>query len=95
MKAHSLTLSVAAVVGAFALFATPAEAGDRRKHHRNHNNNHYRGDRNDHSYYQRANYYRPRYYQPVRYVPAPVYYPRPAFQIGFVFGGGNGYGHCR
>ena len=95
MKAHSLTLLVAAVVGAFALFATPAEAGDRRKHHRNHNY-HYRGDGNDYSYYQRArHYYRPRYHQPVRYVPAPVYYPRPAFQIGFVFGGGNGYGHCR
>jgi hypothetical protein len=89
MKAHSLALSVAAVVGAFALFATPAEAGGR-KHHRHHNNNCYRGGGwNDYSYYQRARYYEPRYYQPVRY------YQRPAFQIGFAFGGGNGYGYCR
>jgi len=94
MKAHSLTLLVVAVVGAFALFATPAEAGDRRKHH---NHNYYRGDGNDYSYYQRARHNRPRYHQrvryvparvyyPRRYVPARVYYPRPAFQIGFVFG---------
>jgi hypothetical protein len=95
MKAHSLTLFVAAVVGAFALFATPAEAGDRRKHHKHHNNNYYRDGRPDYSDYQRVRHFRPRYYQPVRYVPARVYYPRPAFQIGFVFGGGNGYGHCR
>jgi hypothetical protein len=93
MKAHSLTLLVVAVVGAFALFATPAEAGDRRKHYKPHN--YHRGDGNDYSYYQRARHNRPRYHQRVRYVPAPVYYPRPAFQIGFAFGGGNGYGHCR
>jgi hypothetical protein len=93
MKAHSLTLLVVAVVGAFALFATPAEAGDRRKHHKHHN--YHRGDGNDYSYYQRARHNRPRYHQRVHFVRAPVYYPRPAFQIGFAFGGGNGYGHCR
>jgi hypothetical protein len=92
MRAHSLRLLVAAVVGAFALFATPAEAGGRKHHHRD---GYYRGGCNDYGYYQRARYYQPRYYQRVRYVPAPVYYQRPAFQIGFVFGGGNGYGHCR
>jgi len=95
MKAHSLTLLVVAVVGAFALFATPAEAGDRRKHHKHHNHNYYRGGGNDYSYCQRARHNRPRYYQRVRYVPARGYYPGPAFQIGFVFGGGNGYGRCR
>jgi hypothetical protein len=95
MRAHSLTLSVAAVVGAIALFATTAEAGGR-KHRRHHNNDCYYGGRNDYGYYQRARYYEPRYYyQPVRYVPARAYYQNPAFQIGFVFGGGNGYGGCR
>ena len=88
MKAHSLALSVAAVAGAFALFATPAEAGGCRKHHNHYNNNCYRGDWNRSGYYQPV-----RYYRPVRYVDAPYYYQRPAFQIGFVFGGNGGY--CR
>ena len=92
MRAHSLTLWVAAVVGAFALFATPAEAGGRK--HRHYRDGCDRGGWDDYGYYQRARYYEPRY-QRVRYVPAPVYYQRPAFQIGFVFGGGNGYGGCR
>jgi hypothetical protein len=89
MKTHSLTLLVAAVVGAFALFATPAEAGDRRRHHRHHDNDCYRGGRNEFRLYQRARHFRPRYYQPVRYIPAP------ALRIGFVVGDGNGYRHCR
>ncbi len=90
-----MTLWVAAVVGAFALFATPAEAGGR-KHHKHHNNNWYHGGRNDYGYYQRARHYGPRYYyRPVRFVPARTYYRSPAFQIAFVFGGGNGYGRCR
>ena len=92
MRAYSFALSVAVVVGAFAFFATPAEAGGR-KHYRHYNSNCYRGGWNDYGYYQRARYYEPRYYQRVRYVRAPVYYQRPAFQIGFAFGGGNGY--CR
>ena len=95
MKAHSLTLSIAAVVGAFALFATSAEAGGRKKYHRHHDDDddrYYRGGRNDYGYYQRQ-YYRPRhYYQPVRYIEAPYYNRGPAFQIGFAFGGGR---HCR
>ncbi|HEY5704898.1 MAG TPA: hypothetical protein VIS96_04925 [Terrimicrobiaceae bacterium] len=95
MKAHSLTLSVAAVAGALALFATPAEAGDCKKSRKHHHHDYYGRGWNDHGYYQRARYYEPRYYQPVRYAPAPVYYQRPAFQVGFVFGGGNGYGRCR
>jgi hypothetical protein len=94
MKAHSLTLSVAAVVGAFALFATTAEAGGCRKHHRHHNYSCYRDGWNDYGYYQRARHYEPRYYyQRERY--APAYYQSPGFQIGFVFGGGSGYGRCR
>ena len=31
---------------------------------------------------------RVRYHRPARYVRAPVYFPLPAFQIGFAFGGG-------
>ncbi len=95
MRARSLTLSVAAVVGALALCASTTEAGDYRKHRKHHNNNWYRDGRNDYSHYQRARHFGPRYYQPVRYLPGPVFYQRPAFQIGFVFGGGNGYGRCR
>ena len=90
MRAHSLALLVAAVTGASALFATPAEAGGRR-HHNYYNNNCYngRGYGGGYGYYQPCyrEYYRPvRYYRPVLYLPAPV------FQIGFGFGG-NGY--CR
>ena len=75
-----MTLSVAAVIGAIALFATTAEA-DGRKHRRHHNNDCYSGGRNDYGYYQRARYYERRYYyQPVRYVPARAYYQNPAFR---------------
>jgi hypothetical protein len=89
MRAHSFALSVAAVVGAFALFATPAEAGGR-KHHRHCYNGgygYYNGGYYNGGYYRPyyRNYYRPRYYY------QPVFYP-PVFQIGFAFGGG---GYCR
>ena len=96
MRAHSLAILVAAVVGGFTLFATPAEAGGRR-HYNYYNNDCYRGGYGGgyrggygggYGYYQ-PRYredYRPRYYRPVLYVPAPI------FQIGFGFGG-NGY--CR
>lgn len=94
MKARSFGIWVATIVGAFALFATSAEAGGRKHHRHNYyNDNCYRGG-GGYGYYQPRyrNYYRPvRYYQPVRYVPAPVFYG-PAFQIGFGFGGG---GYCR
>jgi hypothetical protein len=85
MRAHSFALSIAAVVGAFALFATPAEAGGR-KHYRH---NCYNGG---YGYYN-GGYYRPyyrSYYRP-RYYYQPVFYP-PVFRIGFAFGGG---GYCR
>ncbi|HEU4678273.1 MAG TPA: hypothetical protein VFS35_02055 [Terrimicrobiaceae bacterium] len=96
MRARSLALWVVAVIGAFALFATPAEAGGKR--HRHYNDNCYRGG-GGYGYYQPYyrnygnGYYRPyyrNYYRPVRYY-QPVFYP-PVFQIGFAFGGG---GYCR
>jgi hypothetical protein len=93
MRARSLAIWVAAIVGAFALFATPAEAGGKR--HKYHGGNCYRGG-GDWGYYRPhyRNYYRPvGYYRQVRYLPPPVYYPPvPTFSIGFAFGGG---GYCR
>ena len=76
---------MAAFVGAFALFATPAEAGGRR-----HYKNHYNGwDRGGYGYYRPVRYYRPAYYYP-----GPFF--GPAFSIGFSFGGGGyGGGYCR
>jgi hypothetical protein len=96
MRAHSLALSVAAVVSAFALFATPAEAGGKRYKYYDgyYNGGYYRGG--GYGYYRPyyRNYYRPaRYYRPVYYAPPPVFYG-PAFSIGFSWGGG-GYRHCR
>jgi hypothetical protein len=91
MKARSLTLSIAAIVGAFSLFATSAEAGDGRKkrYYRGGNDyGYYRGGGNDYGYYQPRRYYRPRY---VRYY-QPYYYQPPFFQIGFAFGGNR---NCR
>ena len=76
---------MAAIVGAFALFATPAEAGDCRK--KRHHHGYYRGGGGDYGYYQPRRYYRPRY---VRY--QPYYYQQPFFQIGFAFGGNR---NCR
>ncbi len=87
MKARSLTLLVAAIVGAFALFTTSAEAGDGRKRQRSHQK-YYRGGQ-DYGYYRPVRHHRRvRYHRPARYVRAPVYFPLPAFQIGFAFGGG-------
>ena len=94
MRARSLAIWVAAIVGAFALFATPAEAGGKR--HNYHGGNCYRGGGDwgggDWGYYRphHRNYYRP-VYRSVRYLPPPVYYP-PTFSIGFAFGGR---GYCR
>jgi len=89
MKKRSCFLTLAAAVSVFALLATPAEAGGRKKHcYRGWNNGGY-------GYYQRGwynrgyGYYRP-YYRPAYYYPAsryrPVYYsPAPVFVFGFGF----------
>jgi hypothetical protein len=93
MRARSFAILMAAFVGAFALFATPAEAGGRR-----HYKNHYNGwDRGGYGYYRPYNrgyrgygYYRPvRYYRPAYYYPGPYF--GPAFSVGFSFGGGGYY----
>lgn len=92
---------MAAFVGAFALFATPAEAGDGRK--KRHHHGYYRGGGGDYGYYQPRRYYRGGgddygYYQPRRYYRPryvryqPYYYQQPFFQIGFAFGGNR---NCR
>ena len=70
---------MAAFVGAFALFATPAEAGGRRYYKNYYNGDCYRGGgyRGGHGYYNRGwnrgyGYYRPvRYYRPAYYFPTP------------------------
>jgi hypothetical protein len=93
MRARSFAILMAAFVGAFALFATPAEAGGRR-YYKNYNGCYDRGYGRGYGYrpYRGYGYYRPvRYYRPAYYYPAP-YFPGPAFQIGFSFGGG---GYCR
>ena len=86
---------MAAFVGVFALFATPAEAGGRRYYKQSYNGCYDRGYGGGYGYYRpyrNYGYYRPvRYYRPAYYYPAP-YFPGPAFQIGFSFGGG---GYCR
>ena len=91
MKTKPLIVSLAIVVSALA-FAATAEAGPR---YRSHCNDGYRGvGWNNWSHYQQP----VRCYQPVRYVAVPTYgyYRRPAVQIGFSFGGNNGYrGGCR
>jgi hypothetical protein len=95
MRARSFAILMAAFVGAFALFATPAEAGGRR-HYKNYYNGCY--DRGGYGYYRPYNrgyrgygYYRPvRYYRPAYYYPGPYF--GPAFSVGFSFGGG---GYCR
>ncbi len=91
MKTRSLIVSLAAIVGAFALFTTSAEAGDGRKRHRQHQN--YQRGGAELGYYRPVRHFRPvRYHRPMRFARAPVYVPLPAFQIGFAFGGA---GHCR
>jgi len=88
MKKRSCLLTLVAAASVFALLATPAEAGGRKKHC-------YRGWNNDgYGYYHRGwynrgygyygPYYRPAYYYPARY--RPVYYrPAPVFVFGFGF----------
>jgi len=85
MKTKSLTLILAAAV-AFAILATPAQAGDRRYRNYERGNDCDRG--RNYGYYQQRNYYQPvQYYRPAYYRPAPVFYGTPFFQISF--GGGN------
>jgi hypothetical protein len=98
MTARSIAILLAAFVGAFALFATPAEAGGRRHYKNYYNGGCYRGG--GYGYYRPYDrpyygggygYYRPvRYYRPAYYYPGPYF--GPAFSIGFSFGGG---GYCR
>lgn len=91
MKTKSLTLVLTVTVAAFALLATPAQAGGK-KYKKYRDNDCYRGG-NSYGYYQQRNSYRPvQYYRPA-YPVAPVYAPRPFIQIGFGFGGNRGY--CR
>jgi hypothetical protein len=65
MRARSLALWVAAVVGAFALFATPAEAGGKRYRYYNggyHNGGYYNGGYYNGGCYRGGyGYYRPYY----------------------------------
>ncbi len=91
MKTKSLLLAAAA---AFAILATPAQAGDRRYRNYERGNDCDRGG--NYGYYQQRNqgYYQQRdycppvqYYRPASYRPAPVFYGTPFFQISF--GGGN------
>lgn len=88
MKSKMLTLSLAAIAGAFVLSATPAQAGDHHHHHRHDdgcNHGGYYGGRGYGGYY-----YRPvQYYRPVEYYrPAPRYYaPAPLFSFFFGSGG--------
>ena len=92
MKAHSLTLAIAAVVAAFAMFATPAEAGGR---YRNYYDGCHRGGHGYYRPYYRA-YYRPYhrvYYRP--YYRGYGYYRGPAFYLAIppvrIAIGGGGY----
>jgi hypothetical protein len=82
MKTRSCLLTVVAAVSAFALLATPVQAGGRKHWHRGWNNGGYgyyqRGWNNGgYGYYQGGwsgygyGYCQP-YYRPVYYYPAPV-----------------------
>ncbi len=94
MKTKSLALGLALVLSGCAFMPFPAQAGPN-----------YRGYNNNCGYNSRGYVYeRPvRYYRPVQYAPSYGYYQRPTFQIGFSFGGGNGWnrggwnrgGNCR
>jgi hypothetical protein len=95
MRARSFAILMAAFVGAFALFATPAEAGGRRYYNNYYNGDCYRGGGYRGGHGGGYGYYRPRgygYYRPVRYDRPAFYFPPPVIQIGFGFGGG---GYCR
>jgi hypothetical protein len=101
MRARSFAILMAAFVGAFALLATPAEAGGKRHYKNYYNGGYYRGGGYGggygyyRPYYRGYGYYRPvRYYRPAYYYPGPFF--GPAFSIGFSFGGGGyGGGYCR
>lgn len=93
MKTKSLALGLAVVLSGCAFVPLSAEAGPKYR------KNCYGGGQ---GYYPVNSGYAPRYYRPVQYV--PVYnYQRPAFQVGFSFGGNNGWnrggwnrgGNCR
>jgi hypothetical protein len=85
MKKRSFLLPLIAAVSAFALLATPAEAGGRKKHcHRGWHDGgrvYYRGDWNNCGYRP----YRPVYYRPARYYRPAYYNPGPVFAFGFSF----------
>jgi len=84
MKARSWILTIFAAISAFALLATPAQAGGNRHHRHSWNNG-------GHTYYNRGWYnHGYGYYRPYRYYSAPyygpVYYnPAPVFVFGFGF----------
>jgi hypothetical protein len=98
MKTRSRLLTAVAAISAFALLATPAQAGGRKKHY-------YRGWNGGYGYYQRGwnggygygyyrpyyrSYYRPyyrSYYQPYygSYCQPAYYGPAPVFFFGFGF----------
>ncbi|HEY5770293.1 MAG TPA: hypothetical protein VIS71_10655 [Terrimicrobium sp.] len=98
-KVRSSLLTLVAAVSVFALLATPAQAGGKKKHcYRGWNNGGYgyyqRGWNHGGYGYYRSGYYQPyyhqRYYRPVYYYPdpcyRPVYYaPAPVIVFGFGF----------
>lgn len=93
MKTKSLALGLALVLSGCAFVPLSAEAGPKYR------NNCYNEGWNNRGY---SAYPPVRYQRPVQYV--PVYgYQRPVFQVGFSFGGGNGWnrggwnrgGNCR
>jgi hypothetical protein len=93
MRARSLAILIAAFVGAFALFATPAEAGGRYKYR--HYDGCYRGGYGYYRPYYRPHYrgyYRPYYRSYGYYRP---YYRGPAFYLAVppvrIAIGGGGY----
>ena len=89
MKKRSFLLTLVAAVSAFALFATSAEAGGRKKHCNRgwHDGGHGYYDRGWNSGYgYHRPYYRRAYYNPAPYYYRPVYYRRApvvAFSFGF------------
>ena len=89
MKMRSFLLTVIAAVSAFALFATPAQAGGKRYYQRGGWNNcgygYYQRGWNNYGYYRPVRYYRPVYYYQAPYY-QPVYYnPAPVVVFGFGF----------
>jgi hypothetical protein len=93
MRARFFAILMAAFVGAFALFATPAEAGGR--HYRHYYGGYYRGGYGYYRpYYRSYGYYRPYYggygyYRPYYGGYGPTFYLAiPPVQIAI---GGGGY----